>query len=63
MNPPCRLALLVWGLLLAGLPFAGRAAPRGSPPPDLEKQVKVLVRQLGDRACASHRWRRRAPRA
>src|SRR5262249_33773476 len=43
---------LVCGLLLAGLTFAGRAVPQASPPPDLEKQVKVLVRQLGDRAFA-----------
>jgi hypothetical protein len=52
MKTSRRLALLVCGLLLTGLPFAGRAAPQGSPPPDLEKRVKALVGQLGDRAFA-----------
>jgi hypothetical protein len=51
MNPLRRLALMVCGLLLASVPLAGRAAPQGSPP-DLEKQVKSLVGQLGDRAFA-----------
>jgi hypothetical protein len=43
----------VGALLLAGSTVAGRAAPQGPPPPaDLEKQVKALVKQLGERAFA-----------
>ncbi len=49
MNPSRRLALLVSAFLVGWLAAGARAAPPDAAArPDLEKQVRALVRQLGD---------------